>query len=360
MESVFHEQQDGSLCAQHCLNALLQSSYFTAVDLGAIANEMDQAEREHMAARGVETEEYQQFVQQGSSNMDDSGFFSVQVLASALAVWDLELVPLSKRDHPTAQRARDDPTAVSAYICNFREHWFTIRRLGSQWFNLNSLLSGPELISESYLTLFLAQLRQEGYTIFIVVGSLPLCEADQVLSVTPAVQRERPKLLRAPGRNRSRQGAGSSSAAPPYAAAQDDEAEDDELRRALEISRQLHDSGDVSLQRALAETRPPGAQAAAISDQDLQRALELSRQTAEDDASLQQALALSLLSEDEAFGQADDQRRPPTTTTTTGSTGTEATTVAPVEDLRQRRAKFLDQLEKKTAEGGGGGGGGND
>ncbi len=27
----------------------------------------------------------------------------------------------------------------------FREHWFTIRRLGSQWFNLNSLLEYPEL-----------------------------------------------------------------------------------------------------------------------------------------------------------------------------------------------------------------------
>ena len=25
MEAIFHEQQDGSLCAQHCLNSLLQS-----------------------------------------------------------------------------------------------------------------------------------------------------------------------------------------------------------------------------------------------------------------------------------------------------------------------------------------------
>ena len=50
----------------------------------------------------------------------------------------------------------------SAYICNFRDHWFTVRKLGYQWFNLNSLLTGPELISDTYLSLFLTQLQQEG------------------------------------------------------------------------------------------------------------------------------------------------------------------------------------------------------
>ena len=50
----------------------------------------------------------------------------------------------------------------NAYICNFRDHWFSVRKLGHQWFNLNSLLTGPELISDTYLTLFLTQLQQEG------------------------------------------------------------------------------------------------------------------------------------------------------------------------------------------------------
>jgi hypothetical protein len=49
-----------------------------------------------------------------------------------------------------------------AYICNFRQHWFCVRKLGNQWFNLNSLLTGPELISNTYLSLFLTQLQQEG------------------------------------------------------------------------------------------------------------------------------------------------------------------------------------------------------
>lgn len=50
----------------------------------------------------------------------------------------------------------------TAYICNMKEHWFTIRKIGFQWFNLNSLLSGPELISDTYLSLFIIQLLQEG------------------------------------------------------------------------------------------------------------------------------------------------------------------------------------------------------
>lgn len=51
---------------------------------------------------------------------------------------------------------------MKAYICNYKGHWFTIRKLGSQWFNLNSMLSGPQLISDTYLAMYLAQLLQEG------------------------------------------------------------------------------------------------------------------------------------------------------------------------------------------------------
>lgn len=51
---------------------------------------------------------------------------------------------------------------MRAYICNYKGHWFTIRKLGSQWFNLNSMLSGPQLISDTYLAMYLAQLLQEG------------------------------------------------------------------------------------------------------------------------------------------------------------------------------------------------------
>uniref|UniRef100_A0A671QX15 ubiquitinyl hydrolase 1 n=1 Tax=Sinocyclocheilus anshuiensis TaxID=1608454 RepID=A0A671QX15_9TELE len=64
-----------------------------------------------------------------------------------------------------------------------------------KWFNLNSLLTGPELISDTYLALFLAQLQQEGYSIFVIRGSLPECEADQILRIMRVEQQQRPKLI---------------------------------------------------------------------------------------------------------------------------------------------------------------------
>ncbi|XP_014487045.1 PREDICTED: ataxin-3-like isoform X1 [Dinoponera quadriceps] len=186
MESIFHEKQEGYLCAQHCLNALLQGPYFNAVDLANFGHQMDEEERIRMAESGVDSEDYKLFLEQPSGNMDDSGYFSVQVISSALKVWGLELIPYNSTE-PTALLAQHDPSRMKAYICNYRGHWFTIRKIGNQWFNLNSMLSGPQLISNTYLAMYLAQLIQEGYSIFIVNGTFPQCPAEDVLLKNPVV-----------------------------------------------------------------------------------------------------------------------------------------------------------------------------
>ncbi|XP_063097373.1 ataxin-3 isoform X2 [Cavia porcellus] len=222
MESIFHEKQEGSLCAQHCLNNLLQGEYFSPVELSSIAHQLDEEERMRMAEGGVTSEDYRTFLQP-SGNMDDSGFFSIQVISNALKVWGLELILFNS---PEYQRLRIDPINEKSFICNYKEHWFTVRKLGKQqpytvciliipalwrlrqgdhiefkamlgymWFNLNSLLTGPELISDTYLALFLAQLQQEGYSIFVVKGDLPDCEADQLLQMIRVQQMHRPKLI---------------------------------------------------------------------------------------------------------------------------------------------------------------------
>jgi len=82
-----------------------------------------------------------------------------------------------------------------AYICNYRDHWFTVRRLGRQWFNLNSLLTGPELLSDTYLSEFLAQLLGEGYSIFLVLGLFPDCPADLLLQEMTVTQPVKPRLI---------------------------------------------------------------------------------------------------------------------------------------------------------------------
>ncbi|XP_040189772.1 ataxin-3 [Rana temporaria] len=192
MEVIFHEKQEASLCAQHCLNNLLQGEYFSPVELSSIAMQLDEQERMRMAEGGLQSAEYRTFMQQPSGNMDDSGFFSIQVISDALRVWGLELILFNS---PEYQILGIDPINERAFICNYKEHWFTVRKLGKQWFNLNSLLTGPELISDTYLALFLAQLQQEGYSIFVVKGDLPDCEADQLLQMVLVQQMQRPRLI---------------------------------------------------------------------------------------------------------------------------------------------------------------------
>ena len=53
------------------------------------------------------------------------------------------------------------------------EHWFALRRLGSFWFDLNSMQPIPKLLSDTYLSLFLEQNRAQGYSIFVVRGNFP-------------------------------------------------------------------------------------------------------------------------------------------------------------------------------------------
>uniref|UniRef100_A0A3B3U7M7 ubiquitinyl hydrolase 1 n=1 Tax=Poecilia latipinna TaxID=48699 RepID=A0A3B3U7M7_9TELE len=235
MDSIFHEKQEGSLCAQHCLNNLLQGEYFTPVDLSSIAHQLDEEERMRMAEGGMASEEYRTFLQQPSGNMDDSGFFSIQVISNALRVWGLELILFNS---PEYQRLMINPINEKAFICNYKEHWFTIRKLGQQWFNLNSLLTGPELISDTYLALFLAQLQQEGYSIFVIRGNLPECEAEQILGIMRVHQQQRPRLI---GEDEAQTSMGYVSATDAGFVVED---EDEELKRALALSRQDMDVED--------------------------------------------------------------------------------------------------------------------
>ncbi|XP_056092057.1 ataxin-3 [Rhinichthys klamathensis goyatoka] len=302
MESIFHEKQEGSLCAQHCLNNLLQGEYFSPVELSAIAHQLDEEERMRMAEGGVQTEEYRTFLQQPSGNMDDSGFFSIQVISNALGVWGLEIVLFNSREY---QQLQIDPIHEKAFICNYKEHWFTVRKLGQQWFNLNSLLTGPELISDTYLALFLAQLQQEGYSIFVIRGNLPDCEADQILRIMRVEQQQRPKLI----------------------------GEDEAQRLAVpQVSDTTHTTGEEA---PLDED-----------EEELRKALALSRQHMEvedEEADLRRAIQLSM--------QGGVDPRSPGAVVTAGSShesgGIEKETLS-AEELRRRRQVYFDRQQQNA------------
>lgn len=135
-----------------------------------------------------------------------------------------------------ARQARQDPLSVLAYICNLREHWFTIRRFGQQYFDLNSISKFPKLVSETFLSLYLAQLQQSGYSIFIVHGPLMASVADEQLTnspLDPSVYR----MLTEKSQERK------SKTTP---------VNDPDLERALKASAELDSSEDAALQQALA------------------------------------------------------------------------------------------------------------
>ncbi|KAJ1525068.1 hypothetical protein ONE63_009913 [Megalurothrips usitatus] len=325
MDLIFHEKQEGCLCAQHCLNALLQGPYFTAVDLATLAQQMDEQERERMAENGEDSEEYRTFIQQPSGNMDDSGYFSVQVIASALNVWNLELVPYNSTE-PRAVTAQNAPHEMQAYICNYHDHWFTIRKLGHQWFNLNSMLTGPQLITDTYLSVYLAQLQHEGYSIFVVLGTMPPCQAHDTLLVQPAVQVSQPQRVKLEKSQGYRLGSS---------------ADDPDLERALRLS--LGDTNHNQNSRSDDEE-----------DADLQRALQESVKEAtsakdhnlivdEDDDDLQKALQMSLQQENNTSDNELRKALQMSTDCTGTSFSPSPTSSSELEEIRARRLKYLEK-----------------
>jgi ataxin-3 len=166
---IYHEQQESALCGQHCLNNLLQGPHFTAVDLGDIASSLDEEER-RLQAHEINLNRFQ------SNNVDDAGNFSIQVLKNALIRYNkCDLVPWHQNPKDTARPEMMEATYETnkAFVVNRSNHWFTIRKIRNNWWNLNSTSERPELISPFYLSAFLVQLRAEGYSVFLVTGKIP-------------------------------------------------------------------------------------------------------------------------------------------------------------------------------------------
>ncbi|PIL29751.1 hypothetical protein GSI_08190 [Ganoderma sinense ZZ0214-1] len=81
--SIYFEKQEPgtALCAQHALNSLLQAHYYSPAELADLARDLDQDENLALDDDAPAAT---------SNNMDDSGFFSVQVMQRALQNFGLE------------------------------------------------------------------------------------------------------------------------------------------------------------------------------------------------------------------------------------------------------------------------------
>ncbi|CAF4280113.1 unnamed protein product, partial [Adineta steineri] len=99
---IYHEHQQGLLCGQHALNNLLQNPIFSSAALDDIARNLDIEEISVLEHTPVQLE-----------NMDDTGFYNIQVLQRALKAFEIELVPYTSQ-YPIAKQARSNPECIPA------------------------------------------------------------------------------------------------------------------------------------------------------------------------------------------------------------------------------------------------------
>jgi Ataxin-3 len=82
---LYHEVQEGKLCAVHCVNTALQGPFFSEFDLAALAADLDQRERlvmlEGSRSPGAGNAAAGDFFAEGegSHNVSLGGDFSIQV-----------------------------------------------------------------------------------------------------------------------------------------------------------------------------------------------------------------------------------------------------------------------------------------
>lgn len=147
----------------HCLNNLLQDRVFDEVKLADVGLQLDAEERRLLGGS----------VMSGSEgNVREDGFFNVQVIRAALQNSGFQMNLVTRTFSPS------DSKTQRALICNRKEHWFALRRIGQEWFDLNSCLRTPRHLTPTELASTVAEAMQEGYAIFTVEGNFPPCELE--------------------------------------------------------------------------------------------------------------------------------------------------------------------------------------
>jgi len=177
---VYFEKQESALCGVHCLNALLQGPFFTEIDLMVFGKELDESERTMMGENGYDTNDYLKFMQEDSGNVADNGNFSIQVLTKALHAKLLDLVLITEKNFPEIITNLDNE---NAFICHQGSHWYSIRKVNGDWYNLNSTLFNPKALTPFELSQILDEhLTKNGYHAYLVHGRLPPIPIDRSCS----------------------------------------------------------------------------------------------------------------------------------------------------------------------------------
>jgi len=162
---IYHEKQVGSMCALHCVNNVLQGPVFQQHHFFAAADKLDAEERRLLG--GAVGLDY------GNARAD--GFFNVQVISEVLKSKGLSVVSMNSEE---MKGAKVPIEKEQAYILNKREHWFSIRRFGTdggfepQWFDLNSCIKVPRHYNTRDIQWHISDAVKEGYSVFAIRGKM--------------------------------------------------------------------------------------------------------------------------------------------------------------------------------------------
>ena len=159
---IYHERQEALLCGQHALNNLAQSPVFTVSQLTEIAWELDQLEQSVLDPSEA---------RQPSANVDPSGNFSIQVLKQALQ--EQYGIVLSHLSVMLGEAASEDVTDLQGFLCHKSSHWFAIRQVDGRFWNLNSTLERPALVSHFSIGTEVANWQNDGYNVYGIRAGLP-------------------------------------------------------------------------------------------------------------------------------------------------------------------------------------------
>lgn len=230
---IYHEKQIGNLCAVHCLNNLMQARVFDEVKLGEVAQQLNLQEQRLLGGASLGD----------GGNVRLDGFFNVEVIRSALMKSGFEMQTIRGQNLP-------EPSKQKGFICNRKEHWFALRRIGQEWFDVNSCLLTPKHFTDAELASNINEALTAGYAVYAVKGTYPISDLERdskkLLEAVQGCGRVRQTHCLYAGQGHTLSGAGSSNVS----------AIDPELLTAAEADPDLAAAIAASLQDATPRAAP--------------------------------------------------------------------------------------------------------
>ena len=136
-------------CGLCAVNFAIQSQVWNRDSFDDIAQQLNTAENDLVADGEV------------ANNHDMYGNYTIQVLNGTLNPYGLHLA--------LWDRAIDCDT-FDCFIMNLVNHWYTIRKIGTYYWRLDSLQNHPIRMSSYDLEAHLSSINFAGYSVFTVTG----------------------------------------------------------------------------------------------------------------------------------------------------------------------------------------------